>query len=63
MEIMEFTCPRCGTHEFEQNEKDGICHGYLLGRACSFRFKSNDPLYFRATGRRIPNTVVGRSVR
>lgn len=63
MEIMEFTCPRCGTHEFEQDSVSGICHGYLRGHACAYRFTSNDPRYFKATGRRIPNTVVGRSVR
>lgn len=64
-EVTQFTCPRCGSHSFEQNPMrgSGLCHGFSAeGKPCSFRFLANDPRYFKGTGRFLPRTVVGRRV-
>ena len=68
MEIMEFTCPRCGTHEFSQSKASGtralvilleplgLTHEFEQSKASGtgICFPFNDPRYFNATGRHIP---------
>lgn len=71
LDVLQFTCPKCGGHEFEQNvmletpedPKSGLCHGYTIDGACRFRFKADDPRYFKPTGETIPRIVVASCAR
>ncbi len=66
----EFTCPRCGSHEFGTTsitvnalrawpgDAEGMCHGYVDNRPCNFIWRrADDALYFKGTGRFYPRTV------
>lgn len=68
---VEFTCPRCGGHQFgttldmtalaDPMSGEGVCHGYLgFGRPCGFTWpRRDDAKHFRPTGRKMPRVHVG----
>lgn len=71
IESQEFTCPRCGSHEFGTSgihandwpgDAEGMCHGYLGERICRFIWRrKDDALYFKGSGSFYPRTVMGTS--
>jgi hypothetical protein len=68
MERKEFTCPRCGSHEYGSAQVSAsplvlerICHGRFDGQACGFRWlDKEDDKFFRGTGEFYSRTAVGR---
>lgn len=70
----EFTCPKCGSHEFgtsldmsaldDDSRHTGHCHGAVgqmpSVRVCGFSWKrSDDASYFKSTGRKLKRTHEG----
>ena len=63
-EVTQFTCPTCGSHEFEQDRGRGLlCHGDTDAGACTFRCAADDPRYFKGTGRFLPCVVGATAVK
>lgn len=59
-EVKDFTCPRCGSHQFGSSVMpSGVlerqCHGYLANAPCGFSWtEGDDLLYMQPTGERRP---------
>lgn len=51
IEDEEFTCPQCGSHKFEQDDRSGLCHGVIGAiKNCGFTWPNSDNAkYFKGT--------------
>lgn len=62
IEIMEFTCPRCGSHKFGSFTENGKlvrhCNGEFEGRSCLFMWHEwDDAKWMHGTGVWMPSFV------